>query len=72
MNAALAGLRVIDFSQFIAGPLAALQFADLGADVIRVDHPSGPRWRHPANAVLQRGKRSIALDLKAPGALRGT
>jgi crotonobetainyl-CoA:carnitine CoA-transferase CaiB-like acyl-CoA transferase len=67
MDAALAGLRVIDFSQFIAGPLAALQFADLGADVIRVDHPWGPRWHDSVNAVLQRGKRSIALDLKTPG-----
>lgn len=61
---ALAGLRVVDFSQFIAGPLAALQFADLGADVIRVDRPGGPRWRDPANALLQRGKRSILLDLR--------
>ena len=38
---------------------------DLGAEVIRVDPPGGPRWDHPANAMLQRGKRSIALDLKA-------
>jgi crotonobetainyl-CoA:carnitine CoA-transferase CaiB-like acyl-CoA transferase len=63
MDQALTGLRVVDFSQFIAGPLAALQFADLGADVIRVDRPGGPRWLDPANAVLQRGKRSIVLDL---------
>src|SRR5579884_3661456 len=40
--------------------------ADLGADVIRVDPPGGPRWRHHANAILQRGKRSIMLDLKQP------
>jgi crotonobetainyl-CoA:carnitine CoA-transferase CaiB-like acyl-CoA transferase len=65
MDQALSGLRVVDFSQFIAGPLAALQFADLGADVIRVDRPGGPRWRDPANALLQRGKRSIVLDLTA-------
>jgi crotonobetainyl-CoA:carnitine CoA-transferase CaiB-like acyl-CoA transferase len=38
--------------------------ADQGAEVIRVDPPGGHRWRHPANAVLQRGKRSIVLDLK--------
>jgi len=63
VDQALTGLRVVDFSQFIAGPLAALQFADLGADVIRVDRPGGPRWRDPANALLQRGKRSIVLDL---------
>ena len=65
MDQALAGLRVVDFSQFIAGPLAAMQFAGLGADVIRVDAPGGPRWEHPSNAVLQRGKRSIVLDLAA-------
>ena len=37
--------------------------ADHGADVVRVDPPAGPRWRTDAHAVLQRGKRSIALDL---------
>jgi crotonobetainyl-CoA:carnitine CoA-transferase CaiB-like acyl-CoA transferase len=63
VDQALTGLRVVDFSQFIAGPLAAVQFADLGAAVIRVDRPGGPRWRDPANALLQRGKRSIVLDL---------
>ncbi|KAF5703496.1 alpha methylacyl-coa racemase [Fusarium mundagurra] len=38
--------------------------ADHGADVIHIDPPSGPRWCHPANAVLHRGKRCIRLDLK--------
>lgn len=37
--------------------------ADLGADVIRIDPPGGPSWADPVNALLQRGKRSIALDL---------
>lgn len=60
----LAGLRVVDFGQWLAGPLVAAWLADSGADVVRVDPPGGPRWRHHANAVLQRGKRSIALDLK--------
>ena len=63
---ALAGLRVIDFGQYVAGPLATMIMADNGADVIRVDPPGGPRWRHHANAILQRGKRSIVLDLKDP------
>ncbi|HWI71356.1 MAG TPA: CoA transferase [Baekduia sp.] len=62
---ALEGLRVVDLSQYLAGPLAAMVLADLGADVVRVDPPGGPRWDHPANAILQRGKRSIVLDLKA-------
>lgn len=60
----LKGLRVIDFGQYIAGPLAAMQLADHGADVIRVDPPGGPRWDTPANAMWNRGKRSIVLDLK--------
>ena len=34
--------------------------------MIRIDPPSGPRWFHPANAVLQRGKKSLCLDLKNP------
>jgi crotonobetainyl-CoA:carnitine CoA-transferase CaiB-like acyl-CoA transferase len=40
---------------------------DLGAEVIRVDPPGGPRWAHPANALLQRGKKSIVLDLSQAG-----
>lgn len=63
---ALSGLRVIDFGQYIAGPLVAQWLADYGADVIRIDPPGGPAWRHESNAILQRGKRSIVLDLKAP------
>jgi crotonobetainyl-CoA:carnitine CoA-transferase CaiB-like acyl-CoA transferase len=59
----LAGLRVVDFGQYLAGPLTAMMLADFGADVIRVDPPGGPRWDHPVNAILQRGKRSIVLDL---------
>lgn len=57
---------MIDFGQYIAGPAAAMLLADQGADVIRVDPPEGPRWAHPANAILNRGKASIALDLKRP------
>ncbi|HTR94579.1 MAG TPA: CoA transferase [Trebonia sp.] len=64
MDGALAGLRVVDFGQWLAGPLVATWLADAGADVVRVDPPGGPRWNHPANAMLQRGKRSIVLDLK--------
>ena len=62
---ALDGLRVIDFGQYMAGPLAAMMLADNGADVIRVDPPSGPAWDTPANAVWNRGKRRISLDLKS-------
>ncbi len=61
---ALDGLRVIDFGQWIAGPLAGMLLADQGADVIRVDPRGGPAWDTPANAVWNRGKSRISLDLK--------
>jgi len=69
MAGALEGVRVIDFGQYIAGPMAAMFLADQGADVIRVDPPGGPRWNTPANATWNRGKRSIVLDLKNAGDL---
>ena len=60
----LSGIRVIDFGQYVAGPAASLMLADFGAEVIRVDPPGGPRWDSPAAAVLNRGKKSIVLNLK--------
>ena len=66
MASVLDGVRVIDFGQYIAGPLAGMLLADQGADVIRVDPPGGPRWETPANATWNRGKRSILLNLKQP------
>jgi crotonobetainyl-CoA:carnitine CoA-transferase CaiB-like acyl-CoA transferase len=69
MSGALEGLRVVDFGQYLAGPLVAHMLADHGADVVRVDPPGGPRWKHPSNAILQRGKRTIALDLKVESEL---
>jgi crotonobetainyl-CoA:carnitine CoA-transferase CaiB-like acyl-CoA transferase len=62
---ALAGVRVVDFGQYIAGPLTGMLLADQGADVVRVDPPGGPRWNSEANATFNRGKRSIVLDLHA-------
>ena len=62
--AALEGVRVVDFGQYIAGPMAAMLLGDFGADVIRIDPPTGPRFDTPANATFNRNKRSIALDLK--------
>ncbi|MBM4410839.1 MAG: CoA transferase [Chloroflexi bacterium] len=64
MAGALSGVRVIDFGQYIAGPLAAQLLGDQGAEVIRIDPPGGPRWDTPANATWNRGKRSAVLDLK--------
>ena len=63
-SAILGGIRVVDFSQYLAGPLATMLLADFGAEVIRVDPPGGPRLQHPANACLHRGKQAVELDLK--------
>ena len=64
MTGPLAGLRVADFGQYVAGPLAAVLLADQGADVIHVDPPGGPRMAGAADAFLNRGKRRAILDLK--------
>jgi crotonobetainyl-CoA:carnitine CoA-transferase CaiB-like acyl-CoA transferase len=66
----LAGLRVVDFAAFVAGPLAAQALADLGAEVIKVEPPEGEAMRAAAYAIAacQRGKRSLAIDLGAPEA----
>jgi len=69
MSSVLEGVRVIDFGQYVAGPLAGMLLADQGADVIRVDPPGGPMWETPANATWNRGKRSITLNLKQPDEL---
>ncbi len=76
----LAGVRVLDFSTRLPGPLASLILADAGADVIKIERPDGgdearaqePRFGGDGAvfALLNRGKRSVAIDLKAPGALR--
>jgi crotonobetainyl-CoA:carnitine CoA-transferase CaiB-like acyl-CoA transferase len=66
----LSGLRVVDLSAFVAGPLAAEVLADLGADVVKVEPPGGEAMRAAAYAVAacQRGKRSLALNIGAPQA----
>ena len=64
MAGALQGIRVIDFGQYIAGPLAAMLLSDQGAEVIRVEIPGGPQMDTVANRVWNRGKKSIVLDLK--------
>ena len=63
MLGALDGIRVIDFGQYLAGPLTAQLLCDQGAEVIRVDPPGGPRWRHPANVAMNRGKRSVVSPM---------
>lgn len=72
----LRGLRIIEFSAFVAAPSAGLALAQLGAEVIRVDPPGGnvDIDRAPRNAQgrslywanLNRGKRSVALNVRKP------
>ncbi len=71
----LAGVRVLEFCQVAAGPFCGMLLADFGADVIKVEPPEGDALRSwpPLSggfsenfASLNRGKRSLALDLKDP------
>lgn len=59
----LSGYRVVDFGQYIAGPAVAMMLADQGAEVVHIDPPQGPRWDNPADAILNRGKQRVSLDL---------
>ena len=72
----LHGIRVIDLTQFVLGPYATQTLGDLGADVIKVEEPSGDRQRGngkapnsetmgPLFVALNRNKRSVAVDLKS-------
>lgn len=78
----LAGLRVIDFTHFLAGPVATMILADGGAEVIKIENASrGDEFRHfqPPDSRLDgqgppflwanRNKKSVALDLKVPAGL---
>jgi crotonobetainyl-CoA:carnitine CoA-transferase CaiB-like acyl-CoA transferase len=77
VDAPLAGVRVADFTRVLAGPLATMILADLGADVIKVERPEtgddtrawGPPFAGEDAAYflsLNRNKRSVALDLSTP------
>jgi len=75
------GLKVVDLASFIAGPSAAVILSDFGADVIKVEPPTGDPWRHgnklPPQPLAEdayqwhlanRNKRGMTLDLKSPSA----
>ncbi|HET8657573.1 MAG TPA: CoA transferase [Micromonosporaceae bacterium] len=75
----LDGILVADFSRVLAGPLATMTFADLGADVVKVERPGTGddtrSWAPPTTVdgrstyflSVNRNKRSIALDLASAG-----
>lgn len=72
MAGPLQGLRVVELAGIGPGPFAAMLLADLGADVVRVDRTGGgsPIGTDPARDLLNRGKRSIAVDLKQPAGVQ--
>lgn len=68
-------MRVLDVTQVMAGPFCAMILADLGADVVKIEPPGGDATRQmpggvgadtPAFNAVNRGKRSVAIDLKSP------
>src|SRR5258705_9855382 len=77
MTQPLAGITVLDFTTLLPGPLATLMLAEAGAEVVKIERPGGEELRrHPpyidgesaVYALLNRGKKSIVLDLKAADA----
>src|SRR6201993_3715595 len=70
----LSGLLVLDFTTLLPGPLASLMLAEAGAEVIKIEQPGGENARRfppmldgesAAFAMLNRGKKSVTLDLKS-------
>jgi crotonobetainyl-CoA:carnitine CoA-transferase CaiB-like acyl-CoA transferase len=75
MPGPLEGVKVVEFSEIIAGPLAGMLLSDMGATVIKVEPPWGDPWRFAQSfsategrpfLAYNRGKRSLPLDLTAP------
>lgn len=73
---ALTGVKVLDLTSMVSGPVAAMMLADQGADVIKVEPTTGEQMRHIGPTVnkvtaaffsCNRGKRSIGVDLKSEG-----
>lgn len=74
----LDGIRVLDFTTLLPGPLATLMLAEAGAEVLKIEKPGGEDMRHyppfvdgvsAPFALLNRGKQSLEIDLKSDGAM---
>jgi alpha-methylacyl-CoA racemase len=65
----LRGVRVVEIAGIGPGPHACMILADLGADVIRIDRPGGGMFSSGRTDLLNRGRPSVALDLKRPEAV---
>ena len=65
----LKGVKVVEIAGIGPGPHACMILADLGADVIRIERPSGATIGGTSNDILNRGRPSVALDLKNPAAV---
>jgi crotonobetainyl-CoA:carnitine CoA-transferase CaiB-like acyl-CoA transferase len=72
---ALAGVKVVDISNFLAGPMVSMYLADFGAEVVKVERPSGDelrRWGRARDGVglfhkmVNRGKKLVTADLRTP------
>ncbi|HEX4199290.1 MAG TPA: CaiB/BaiF CoA-transferase family protein [Caulobacteraceae bacterium] len=63
----LSGLKIVEFAGIGPGPFCGMLLSDLGADVVRIDRKGGGRGSK--FAVTERGRRSVALDLKTPAAI---
>ena len=78
MPGPLAGIKILEFTQIVAGPFGGMLLADMGADVIKVEPIQGEPWRHAQAFMpnesknymsLNRGKRSLPLNLADPEAI---
>jgi len=78
MPGAMNGVRILDLTTMVAGPVATMMLADQGADVIKVESPNGDLMRHFSRGrngmnagflSCNRNKRSLAVDLKSPDGL---
>ena len=84
MAGPLEGIKIIEFSQIIAAPFAGSMLSDMGAEVIKIEPPTGDPWRYALEIIpgitgygrsffaLNRGKKGMTIDLKNPKSQKNT